>query len=106
MALWDLIYVAEKFGLKQISIAGDSQMIIWWDKGETNFQALILEHCMENVRMLISSFTNMTFHHIYHKINTEVDSLSKTGIGVMDCCIHFEVWKESILFSRDSWPFG
>ena len=61
MALWDLLYVAKKFGLKQSSIAGDSQMIIGWAKGESDFQALLLEHWKARFSKLISSFTNISF---------------------------------------------
>ena len=81
-------------------------MIIGWAKGESNFQALLLEHWKARVRNLISSFTNIYFQHIYHEYNSAAVSLSKTGIGVMDCCIRVEVWKDSILLSKASWPFG
>ena len=81
-------------------------MIIGWAKGVSNFQVLLLEHWNSRVRKLISSFTIITLQHIYPEQNYVVDSLSKTGIGVMDYYIHLDMWKDAILLSKESCPFG
>ena len=78
-------------------VVSDSQVIISWDDGNNDFHSLLVDHRKSKVRKLISSFTSITFRHIYHEINFDADQLSKVGIGEIDGLINYEVWLESSL---------
>ena len=90
LALWSLLFSAQKPGINQIAIAGDSKMIIGWEKGDTIFQVILLEHWKARIKKLITYFSKISFQHVYREFNFVVDSLSNIGIGAMDYCIKLE----------------
>ena len=53
---------------------------------------------------MISSFEDVSFMHVYREHKSDVDLLSKLGIGVMDFFIHYEIEKDSLLPLRVSLP--
>ena len=105
LALWALLFVSKTFKVDNIFIIGDSQIIIGWANGDTNFHSLLLEHWKTKVRLLITSFLSITFKHIYSELNSNADMLSKLGIGEMDFRIHYETWHDSTISLRATLPF-
>ena len=99
LALWGFLYLSKACRFEKFLIVGDSQVIIGWAIGEPNFHSPILDHWKMKFQRLISSFTCISFKHIFQERNVMVDRLSKVGRGDMDGLIHFEVWKNSTLSS-------
>ena len=85
--------MVKQWRIKDIQIVDDSQVLISWEKGLENLQSLLVAPSMQNVRALISDFSDISFRHIYREYNCTLDRLLKKGIGEMDGYIHFEVWR-------------
>ena len=105
VALWDLLLVAVKIGVMQIVIAGNSKIIIRWANGDSNLQALLLEHWLAKVWCWYHP--SQTSHSNMFILNSiQSGSIIKGRYGMMDGVTHYEVWRDSKLDSKFSWPCG
>ena len=63
VGLWSLLFIAKSWGLKDLQVLGDSQVIINWVVGEAQMKSLELNHWLENTKILMKYFTFLSFNH-------------------------------------------
>ena len=77
LSLWVLLHFASLNGISNISIYGDSKIIIEWDKGVYGLQVLNIKQWCWRVKLLIKEFNHLSFKHISRSLNKEANRLSK-----------------------------
>ena len=77
MGLWSGLYVARLWGVKDLHVDGDSQVIIHWALEKAQVRSLELFHWLNDSRRRIREFNSCYFYHIYRELNVEADVLSK-----------------------------
>ena len=82
IGLWALLHIAQLMGIPSLNILGDSSVIINWAKGTDNLSQPNLSHWCRDTKQLCTSFTHMSFSHIYREHNQLADSLSKTALSL------------------------
>jgi len=102
VAVWCLLYWANRRNIKDIHIYGDSRMVIDWLKGKINISNIFLEHWCHRIRELIALFGDIQFQHIYRTYNTEADSLSKLALRGQIGFLHIKEIKEERQLMEDS----
>jgi hypothetical protein len=50
-----------------------------------------------HVKEIIASFSKLNFTHIYYELNEEVDGLSKEGLTMSPCELHFVETSKDVL---------
>ena len=73
LSLWGLLHFVSLNGIYDISIYGDSKIIIGWDKGCFGLQVLHLNQWCSRVKSLIKDFIHISFRHISRSFNKEAD---------------------------------
>ena len=91
LGLWSVLHFGKVWGLKDLHVLGDCQVIINWALGKTQLKYLELNQWPGNTRSLMNDFNGLTFHHIFQEMNVEADSLSKLLLGNMDGIIRFTI---------------
>jgi hypothetical protein len=71
--------MAQERGVMQIQIFGGSLLIIQWMKGDFSLRNLTLQPLSLDVKNKKSSFTHLSFAHVYRDKNKE-NKLSKEGL--------------------------
>lgn len=66
--------------IKNLSIKGDSMLVIKQMKGEYKVRSVNLIEWYNKSKTLEKSFDTITYEHIYRKDNTRADKLSNDGI--------------------------
>jgi ribonuclease HI len=77
---WASLTIARILEIKLVQILGDSKTIIEWLNHKGNLQATNIEGWKSRIRMLVSTFQDINFQHIYREFNVEVDLLSKQAL--------------------------
>ena len=73
--------MAHEKDLLSITIFGDSKVIVDWAKDAHSLHSIELHHWIIRVKILINSFQQISFNHIYRELNKDVDLLSKQALG-------------------------
>lgn len=94
LALRCLLWCAWRKGINHLFIFCDSLLVVSWFNGSYAIRAIILDHWMEDVNLLRTSFDHITCRHIYREANTIADHLSKDDIGPLDGFIHYSELEE------------
>jgi ribonuclease HI len=82
MALKLVLMLAQENGVSQIQIYGDSLLVIQWMKGEFNLHNFTLQPLFHDILLLKSTFSHISFMHVYMDMNYEADKLSKDGVAL------------------------
>ena len=80
LALWGLLYLAKKMNILDITILGDSKVIIEWAKYVFSMRTMELQDWARRTKDVISTFQRITFRNIYRELNFEADGLSKLAL--------------------------
>ena len=75
LSLWILLRLAEFLGMDGIQIFGDSKINIDWDIGIHHIYSAYLSPWIRQVKVLIDSFQDLVFAHIFQEHNSLVDGL-------------------------------
>ena len=75
---------ASKMGLKQLTVKGDSQLVIKQMKGEYQVKAPALVKLFQAAKQLQKQFTEITFAHVYRTENKRADELANQGLCPCD----------------------
>jgi len=102
LVLWGLLRFASNIGIVSIQVFGDSKVIVDWATGCLEIQVITLVHWCQRTKSLISSFSEITFQHIFRELNSVADGLSKKAVGLQAGLLHFEELKDNIICSRGS----
>ena len=107
IGLWSVLFFVKSWGLKDLHVLGDSQVIINWALGKAQVMSLELNHWLVDTRRMMKEFNSLTFHHIYREWTVEADVLSKLVLGDMDGRILYSVFsvgscdhKDALIFYR------
>ena len=79
--LWSGLYVGRLWGVKDLHVAGDSQVIIHLALEKAKVRPLELFHWLNDSRRLLEEFNCCSLYHIYREQNVDADALSKTSLG-------------------------
>ena len=78
MGLQSGLYVERIWGVKDLYVAGESQVIIHWALEKGQVCSLGLFHWLNDTRRLIDELNCCSFSHIFHELNMDVNALPKT----------------------------
>jgi hypothetical protein len=67
---------------------GDSPIVIKWKNGEVELRNFLLQPPFKDIKHLQSTFTHITFDHIYSENNKEANRLSKDDLDM-----HEGIWE-------------
>ena len=90
LALWALLRIAKDRHIEDLSILGDSKVIIDWARKKHFLQVNKIFGWSSRTEELISSFQHIQFQHIYRAHNVTADRLSKRGLRVAEGHIYLE----------------
>ena len=65
VGLWSLLFFAKPWGIKDLQVLGDSQVIINWELGEAQVKSLEFNHWLDKTKSLMKGFSFLTFNHVY-----------------------------------------
>jgi len=65
-------------------VLGDSKLVIDWAKGKSNFQNIILDSIMRDIKLACQSFEWFSFHHILRELNMKDGKLSKNVLELQN----------------------
>ena len=82
LALWGLLYFANKRHISRMYVYGDLKVIADWDLGIHTIHSIELLHWLGRVKGPFCSFYTLHFHHVYREDNSLADGLSKQAIGL------------------------
>jgi len=86
--------LASGLNIEFLQILGDSRIIIEWLKNKGKLQSISLMAWKEKSRLLQPTFRKLSFNHIYHEHNKEVDHLSKVALQKNVGIISYNHWVE------------
>ena len=69
-------------GVQKLQVMGDSQLVIDWFKHRISPRNIYLRPLYEEVKLLVGTFQQVIFYHIYKERNSGVDILSKDGLHI------------------------
>ena len=75
--------VRKKKKILQLSIFGESKVIIDWARGLTNLESLSHDCWLKRIGILKNCFLSLSSRHLYREFNSDADNLSNIAIG--DC---------------------
>ena len=79
LSLFGLLLIDSLIEVSDISIYGDSKIIIDWQNGISKLQVLSLSHWSHKIQLIKNYFASITFSNISRYFNATTDSLSKEG---------------------------
>ena len=97
MSLYGLLQFSAFIDISNISIFGDSKVLIEWMNGLFNLQVLSLNQWCQKVQDLRRSFKQITFMHISTIFNSRADALSKSVISLKFGLLRFQEFLEGIV---------
>ena len=80
LSLWGLLFVADRIGLLELKVFGDSKTIIDWINEVVVLIVLELNYWCTRTKLLCFSFESFKCQHIYREHNKIVDGLSKEAL--------------------------
>ena len=83
LSLYGLLLIASLIGVSDISIYGDSKIIIDSHNGFSKMQVLSLSHWSHKIQLIKNSFASITFSHISRCFNDTTYSLSKEALSYL-----------------------
>jgi ribonuclease HI len=90
-----LLLAKEKW-LTHLQIMGDSQIVIKWMDGKVKLGNFLLQPLFKDVKHLQSTFSRITFAHVYKENKMEVDRISKDGLNLQEGIWEIESQQEHI----------
>ena len=66
--------------IKNISVKGDSMLVIKQMRGEYKVNSSNLKDLYARSKRLVSQFETITFDHVYRDMNKRADALSNDGV--------------------------
>ena len=97
LSLFGLLQFASLIGISNITIFGDSKVLIEWLNDLSNIQVLLLNHWLQKVLDLRSSFSLISFRLISRIFNARVDALSNNAIPLKFGLLRFQEILEGTL---------
>ena len=93
MLLWSGLWIARLLEIKDISIYGDSKVIIDDMSGKSELFLHEAQGWIDKVKYLISKFASVSWNHIFRENNSRADKLSKKGLISPPGSLHIlKIW--------------
>jgi ribonuclease HI len=93
---WATLVIVDLVSYHNLRVMGDSRVIIDWLSSKGRLQVSALEGWKNIIQVLIKSFQNISFHHVYRHFNAEADTLSKQALGEPEGHISFVPWYRGV----------
>jgi ribonuclease HI len=84
MSLKLVFILALEKEITQLQIFGDSLLVIQWMKGDYMLRNFLLQPLFSDIKNLQSTFSHISFSHVYRDKNIEADRLSKQGLELQE----------------------
>ena len=94
LSLWSLLFFAEKIGIPNLFIVGDSSAVINWENEKATLSVLDLGCWCDKITSLKSSFLSLEFQHIYREHNQKADRLSMEALILASSLLCFTEFYE------------
>jgi ribonuclease HI len=105
LALWCILYFANKLKVSRLMLAGDSKIIIDWFNNVNNLQVLSLQDWMEKIKRLSGRFLQLKAYHIYRSFNKGVDQMSKEALQLEEEGIFSQKYhRDTHAYMKESLP--
>ena len=101
MSIWGLLQFSTLIGISDISIYGDSKVIIEWLKDNFNLQVMLINQWCQRVKSLKGSFKQIYFRHISRNFNARADNLSKDVISIKYGTLWIHEFLEALLIHEE-----
>ena len=89
-ALWAFLKIVKDKQVLILHVYNDSKLLIDWEKGKSIIIEPHLQHKLNEIPSLRSSFELVSFSHIYRELNSEADMLSKLALAIQPRVIEVE----------------
>ena len=89
----------------QLSIFGESKVIIDWARGLTNLQSLSYDCWLKRIGLLKNCFLSLSFGHLYREFNSDADNLSNLAIGDCPGILHLCKYSNRIMITEGRFTY-
>ena len=79
LALWQGLWIAKNQGITELTILGDSRIIIQAMTENSLPNQMNLKHLIQKIKLLSVSFFKIEFYHVLRKTNKEADRAANLG---------------------------
>ena len=79
LALWKGLRIAKNQGIIELTVLGDSRIIIQAMTENSILNQMHLKHLIQKIKLLSLSFLKIKFYHVLRKNNKEVDQAANLG---------------------------
>ena len=78
------LHEAVNKNIKQLTVKGDSMLVIKQMKGEYKVNSKDMQRLYENAKSFEKSFDKIVYEHVYREHNKRADQLSNEGVNLQD----------------------
>jgi len=93
LALWCILFFANKLKVSRLMLAEDSKIIIDWFNNVNNLRVLSLQAWMKIIRTLSEIFLQLKAYHIYRSFNQGANQMSKEALQLEEEGIFFQKYQ-------------
>jgi ribonuclease HI len=79
LALWQGLHQANKLRIQELTIIGDSRIIIQAIINHSKTQSIILNNLLDKIHLLLRNFKSYKFFHVLRDLNGEADKEANRG---------------------------
>lgn len=80
LGVWALLTLIVRLDISELSVHGDSKIVIDWLRGKGHLQVFNLECWKDIILDLIKKIHSISFQHVYREDNTVANTLSKQAL--------------------------
>ena len=92
--------VRKKKNILQLSIFGESKVIIDRARGLTNLQSLSYHCWLKRIGLIKNCFLSLSFRHLYRGFNSDAENLSNLAIGDYPSILHLCKYSNRIMITE------
>jgi len=79
LALWQGLHQANKLRIQELTIIGDSRIIIQAIINHSKTQSITLNNLLDKIHLLLRNFKSYKFYHVLRDLNGEADKEANRG---------------------------
>jgi len=92
LGAWATLFLASRLHIEALQVLGDSRIIIDWLNNRGDLQTISLMAWKDRIRLLQTSFKNLTYNNIYSELNKTTDHLSKLTLQKKVGILSYNHW--------------
>jgi hypothetical protein len=94
LGAWASLILASRLHINELILLGDSKIIIYWLRGQADFNVATLESWKERTKEATHCFRKLSVTHIFREENNEADTLSKKALYLPPGHFCFTKWED------------